>query len=168
MARAAGDTSTGTAPAGAAAPPGGASAAAGNRGAGVPEASAAYCRGSTTATGSETPRGDVPVVTETVAARRTPGTPVMRRRAAAVRPGPVGGAVTTASAPAACQDAEVSARTTAPRAMAANAITANARMSANAGSVPVCAAELPRARPTTITTPRRRPASLVSWRRTSG
>src|SRR5215468_5167134 len=106
MARPAADTSTGTAPAGAAAPPGRASAAAGNRGAGVPAPIAAYCRGSTTATGSETPWPDAPSVTEITAARLTPGTPVIARRAAAVRPGPVGGATTTASAPTACQDAE--------------------------------------------------------------
>src|SRR6266516_3105836 len=162
-----GDMSTGTAPAGAVPPPGRASAAAGNRAAGVPAVSAAYCCGSTIATGSETPWSDVPVVTEILATRWTPGTPVIRCCAAVVRPGPVGGAATTASAPAACHDAEMSARATPARAMAANATTANARMSAKAVSVSACAAELPRARPTTITTPRRRPTILVSWRRTS-
>src|SRR5438034_986590 len=59
-----GDTSTGTAPAGAASPPGRASEAAGNRAAGVPAVSAAYRRWSTIATGSETPWSDVPVGTD--------------------------------------------------------------------------------------------------------
>src|SRR5215831_16622608 len=119
MARPAADTSIGTVADGAAPPPGRASAAAGNRGPGVPVVSAAYCRGSTTATGSETPWADVPVVTEIAVACWMPGTPVIRRRAAAVRPWPVGGVATTASAPTACQDATMLARATVPRAMAA-------------------------------------------------
>ena len=104
----------------------------------------------------------VPVVTETAAERSTPGTSVIWRCAAGVIPGPASGAATTASAPAACQDAAMSARTTASRAIAANAITVNARTSANTGSAPTRASAFPRAKPTTITTPRRRRASRVS------
>ena len=100
--------------------------------------------------------------------RWTPGTAAIARCAAGVIPGPTAGAVTTASAPAACHDAATSAAATALRAIAAKAITANARTSANAGSTPACAAAPPRAKPTTITTPRRRPASRVSWRSTTG
>ncbi len=120
------------------------------------------------ATVSVRPWPDVPVTTETAAKRRTPGTRLITRCAAGVIPGPACGAVTTASAPAACQDADTSARVTAARAIAANAITANARTSAKAGSVPPRAAVPPRANPTTITTPRRRWASRASWRSTSG
>ncbi len=109
-------------------------------------------------TGSCRPWPDVPWATATAAHRRTPGTAVIWRCAAGVIPGPTAGAVTTASAPATCQDAATSALATALRAMPANAITANARTSANAGSTPACAAARPRAKPTSSTTPRRRRA----------
>src|SRR5262249_16707822 len=95
-------------------------------GIGVPAASAAYCRGSTTATGSETPWSVVPVVTEIVAACRTPGTPVIRRRAPAVRPGPVGGAETTPSPPTPCHHPATPPPPTPPRARARGAYAAGA------------------------------------------
>ena len=103
-----------------------ASAAAGNAGPGVVAARAAYCPGSTMTTGSCSPWPDVPWATATAAHRRTPGTAVIWRCAAGVIPGPTAGAVTTASAPATCQDAATSALATALRAIPANAITANA------------------------------------------
>src|SRR5215472_5706560 len=169
MSRPAVDSSTGTGPAGAPlAARGGASAAAGNGGAGVVAVSAAYCRGTTMTTGIWMPWPDVPSVSEIAAKRWTPGTPLIWRWAAGVIPGPTSGAVTIASAPAVCHDATTSARWTASRAIAANAITANASTSANVGNTAVSAAVPPRARPTTITTPRRRPASRASWRRTIG
>src|SRR5262249_15069688 len=134
---AAGETSTGTR---AAVPgaPGRASAAAGNRGSGVAAVSAAELRGATSATGRLWPSPDVPVVTETVTARWTPGTPARARCAAGVIPGPTAGAVMVASAPAACQDAATLASATALRAIPANAATANASTRANAGSTPAC------------------------------
>ncbi len=114
------------------------------------------------------PWPEVPTATDTAAERRTPGTRVMSRWAVGVMPGPTSGAVTRASAPVTDQDADTSARATAPRAMAANAITVNARTSAKAGSRLACAAARPRAKPTTSTTPRRLRLSLVSQRSPAG
>jgi len=171
MARAAGEISVGTTPGGPARPlaPGGrASAAAGKAGPGVAAISAAYCAGSTMTTVSCRPCPDVPTATETAADRWTPGTRVISRWAAGMIPGPTSGAVTRASAPVADQDAATSARATAPWAMAANAITVNARTSANAGSRLAWAAARPRAKPTTSTTPRRRRLSVVSQRKPTG
>src|ERR1700722_11472481 len=84
-------------------------------------------------------------ITRAVAARWMPGTAVMARTAdglitEAAMPGCHGPAARTTSAPVSCQDAAVSARTTAPLTMPVNAATVIARTIVIAGSARVMVA----------------------------